>query len=366
MVYNYFNVGGIFLNKPVFSIISPEIKQEARIMPFCTFPLTKKCNFKCIYCGYGGELSASMEESQDFNTLVERIFTAHKLGVRKFRFTGGEPFLYPHIEKLIKLFNELGAYLLINTNGSMVENFKHIFNDIQSNIHFAVSFDTNNPEKFDKISGTKNMYERVKRGIEIINNSGRLLRLNMVVTTENKDEIFDIVDYCSQLGCNLKLLDVVSVPLPYGKRENLHVPFIELEDELGRISDRIIDHQYARSFGTPCKIYYYKGVAITVKSTWNGSRYDIKGICNGCEYFPCHEGLYDIFNLPDKRVVGCRWSEESVVEAENFEGQLESMANIFQRAEYVPRTSNPAMKPEPEFVVKSLKKAEEHKNRRDA
>lgn len=343
------------MNSSKFSIISPDIKQTARIMPFCTFPLTKKCNFKCIYCGYGGELSASMEESQDFDTLVERIYKAHKLGVRKFRFTGGEPFLYPHIEKLINLFNDLGAYLLINTNGSLIENYKHVFENIQSNIFFAVSFDTNNPEKFDKISGTKNMYSRVKSGIEIINNSGRLLRLNMVVTTENKDEIFDIINYCSELGCNLKLLDVVSVPLPYGNRADLHVPFMELEEKLNEIAERITDHQYARSFGTPCKIYNYKGVAVTVKSTWNGSRYDVNGICSGCEYFPCHEGLYDIFNLPDKRVVGCRWSEESVVKGEKFSEQLEKMASIFQRAEYVPRTENSAMKPEPEFVVKSLK-----------
>ena len=60
--------------------ISPDLKIEAGIMPFVTFPLTKKCNFKCQYCGHGGELSASMVEKQDINTIYKKIIEAHKLG----------------------------------------------------------------------------------------------------------------------------------------------------------------------------------------------------------------------------------------------------------------------------------------------
>lgn len=340
-----------------FNIIKPETKLKARIMPFVTFPLTKKCNFKCIYCGYGGELSASMIEQQDYSVLCKRIFTAHKLGIRKFRFTGGEPFLYPQLENLIKLFNELGAYLLINTNASLIKDYSHIFKTLQDNIHFAVSFDTNISSRFDAISNSKNIYKKVREGIEIIKNAGGLLRLNMVVNKYNQDELFNIIDYCSELKCNLKLLDVVSVPLPYGNRTDLHVPFFSIEEKLNQLCESVNEHQYARSFGTPCRIYKYKGINITIKSTWNGSRYDIKGLCDGCTYFPCHEGLYDIFSLPDKRVIGCRWSEESVIKGNSFEEQLKKIAEIFQRAIYIKRIHNKPMGINPEFVINSLIKA---------
>lgn len=346
-----------------FAIIEPEIKKNVRIMPFVTFPLTKKCNFKCQYCGYGGELSASMKESQEYEKLVKKIFIAHNLGVRKFRFTGGEPFMYPHISDLIELFNDLGVYLLINTNGSLIKKYSNLFQNMQDNIHFAVSLDTLQPDIFDKMTGTKNNFNRVIDGIEIIKDSGRLYRLNMVVNTLNEDDIFNIIDYCYELECNLKLLDVVSVPLPYGNRNDLHVPFIELEKKLSLLSTSVKNHQYARSFGTPCKIYKYKGVNITVKSTWNGSRYDYcdngnRGICNDCTYFPCHEGLYDIFSLPDERLAGCRWSEESVEKTgESFKAQLVEIAKLFQSAVYIPREQNLAMQPKPDFVVNSLKNA---------
>jgi molybdenum cofactor biosynthesis enzyme MoaA len=350
----------VYKNMRDLKLISSETKIKARVMPFVTFPLTKKCNFRCQYCGYGGELSASMEESQEYEILREKIYCAHRLGVRKFRLTGGEPFLYPHIEELLELFNELGVYLLVNTNGSLVENYEELISKLQDNIHFVVSLDTNKEDMFNEISGTKNMFEKVKHGINILKETGRLYRLNMVVNKINKDEVFNIIDYCSEIGCNLKLLDVVSVPLPYNKRDNLHVSLIELEKDLEQKSEMIKNHQYARAFGTPCNIYRYKGVDITVKSTWNGSHYDVKGICHDCKYFPCHEGLYDIFALPDQRVVGCRWSEESVAKSNKlFAEGLEEMATIFQRAIYVPRKENPAMIPKPDFVVNFLKKSGE-------
>lgn len=343
-----------------FKIIDSNVKKDIKLMPFVTFPLTKVCNFRCQYCGHGGELSASMVESYDFDVLKDKIYQAHKLGVRKFRLTGGEPFTYPKIIDILKIFDEIGIYLHVNTNGSLIERYKHEIEKFGDNIHFAVSLDTLNPDMFDVISGTKGMFQKVMNGIDILEKSGHLLRVNMVVTKLNKDEIFDIIDFCNKKKCNIKLLDVVSVPLPFGDRKDLHVPFIELEKLLAEKAEKIYNHQYARSFGTPCKIYLYNEVRITVKSTWNGSRYDINGICKGCNYFPCHEGLYDIFALPDNRVVGCRWSEESVIEdGLSFENKLESISEIFQRADYIERKCNEAMPPNPDFVMNSLKRAKE-------
>lgn len=343
--------------------ISPVKKKQIGIMPFLTFPLTKKCNFKCEYCGYGGELSASMVETQEFNVLCERIIASYKEGVRKFRFTGGEPFLFPQIKDLLMFMNDLSIYTLINTNGSLVSKYKDVLYPLQDNIHFAVSLDSLNASTFSKMSGTKEMFKKVLEGIEILVDTKRLLRLNMVVTSYNINEVEKVIEYCQKLKCNLKLLDVVSVPLPYGKREDIHVSFVELEEKFLKNCDSYKEHQYARSFGTPCKIYNFSGVEVTVKSTWNGSHYDVDGICTNCSYFPCHEGLYDIFSLPDKRIVGCRWCEESVVnKSENFVENLTEMSSIFQRADYVSRNTNFAMKPEPDFVINSLRKAKEINN----
>lgn|SRR5262249_1290031 len=343
-------------------------------MPFLTFPLLKACNFKCEYCGEGGELSASMKAQWDVDVMIDRIYAAHRLGVRKFRITGGEPFLFKGIGRVLETLNDIGCYTHVNTNGSYLRKHEALLQKLNSNFHFAISLDSVHKDNFDVISKTEGYYDVTMDGIELVASLHRLLRLNMVVTKYNVQEIGEMIDYCRKIKCNLKLLDVVSVPLPFGDRKDLHVSFRGVEEQLRTLADRVEDHEYARAFGTPCKIYHVGGVAVTVKSTWNGSRYDLNGICKGCEYFPCHEGLYDIFALPDGRVVGCRWSDTSVAasnlsedryDAEaDFEEALTKMATIFQRTEYLAREKNDPMVPHPYFVTHSadVAKARKRKN----
>jgi molybdenum cofactor biosynthesis enzyme MoaA len=333
-------------------------------MPFVTFPLLKACNFKCEYCGEGGELSASMKAQWDPDVLVDRIFAAHRLGVRKFRITGGEPFLFKGIDKVLLTLNDIGCYTHVNTNGSYLRRHEDLLRRLEPNFHFAISLDSTDRQNFRVISKTKGYYKATMDGIDLIARLGRLLRLNMVVTKYNVHEIGNMIDFCRAKNCNLKLLDVVSVPLPFGDRRDLHVSLKGVEEQLRGMADRIEFHEYARAFGTPCQVYHVDGVAVTVKSTWNGSRYDLNGICNGCEYYPCHEGLYDIFALPDGRVVGCRWSDTSVAATNSnedrynaegdFKEALVKMAKVFQRAEYVLRDQNASMVPRPYFVTHSL------------
>jgi hypothetical protein len=109
-------------------------------------------------------------------------------------------------------------------------------------------------------------------------------------------------------------------------------------------------HEYARSFGTPCFIYDIDGVRITVKSTSHGSRYDPDGICNDCFYYPCHEGLYDMFLLPDGRLCGCRWSATSVIAADDFIKALNDLSRIFQRADWHLPEQVLDMPPYPDFI----------------
>jgi len=287
----------------------------------------------------------------DYEAIIEKTKLALAHNIRKFRLTGGEPFTHPRIGDLIRFFSDLDVYLLVNTNASLVESNQQAVRWAGPNVHFAASLDTIDKTRFHRISGTSRYFERVITGIRILAEAGRLLRLNMVVSKYNKCEVFPIISYCRDLRCHLKLLDVVSVPLPYGARDDLHVCLDDVETELARIATKVELHDYARSFGTPCWIYNVDGVQVTVKSTSHGSRYDVAGICAGCPYFPCHEGLYDIFLLADGRLCGCRWSLSSVSTSQGFEEGLEEMIRIFQRATWIDKSRPNAMPPAPEIVM---------------
>lgn len=72
--------------------------------------LNKNCNLACRACfGRSGE-------ELPFKAAEKALREAAALGVKSARFTGGEPLLYPGLEKLLRLSRKLGFYNLLNTN----------------------------------------------------------------------------------------------------------------------------------------------------------------------------------------------------------------------------------------------------------
>jgi GTP 3',8-cyclase len=338
-----------------FDIISSTQKIKNGIIPYLTFPLIKFCGFQCLYCGLGGEMTASYQSIADINFVIEKTLQAYEYGIRKFRFTGGEPTLYERFADLLKFYSKLDDItLLFNSNGAYIKEKKKILYSAKKNVHFAVSFDSLNKKNFDRITGTTKYFHNVLDGIKILSDYGRLLRINMVISKLNVHEVFDMIDFCRGFGVNLKLLDVVSVPIPFNERNNLFIDTDELEAELIKRADHIESHQYAKNFGTPCSIYTINGVQVTVKLVKNGSHFDLDGICKGCPYFPCHEGLYDLLLLPDGRLCGCRWLEKSVSPGNSFVKALDNLVKAFQRAEWYKSCNVESMAQYPEFVRHSI------------
>ena len=336
--------------------VSEEQKQRDGIwMPFVSFPITKTCNFRCAYCGSGGESTASGEDYFTLSEIKRITDLAVKFGVKKFRITGGEPFTHKQIFEILDYFGELGYFTLVNTNGSLIMRNESKIRSLKSNIRFAVSLDTLNPDKLRKISGYTN-HKEVTEGIELLASSGHLMRLNTVVTTYNYDEIHSIIDYCKELKCDLKLLDVVSVPVPYGRRESFYQEISTLERELSKISSEVLAHEYTKGFGTPCKRYNINGVFVTVKNSVRGSHYDEVGICKGCPYYPCHEGLYDIFALSDGRLCACRWTEKQL--GATTDEQLAVLTQAFKRAGYTKRTIVNSMPTRTDLIEKADNKSD--------
>lgn len=327
--------------------------------PFLSFPVTKKCNFHCLYCGMGGEATASFDDYISLDLIKKYVQMGLSNGLKKFRVTGGEPFLHPHIQQILQYLGETGAYVLVNTNGSLI--MKHIkwLKFIPQTVKFAVSFDTLNPERLKTISGVR-CHEDVVSGVKFLSENGNLLRVNMVINKHNCDEVYDIIEFCQTLKCDLKILDVVSVPVPFSAdRNDFYREVNSLEQEFSKTCDQVYSHEYTRGFGTPCYRYRFGDTFVTVKNSKKGSHYDIadeNALCNNCKYYPCHEGLYDLFCLSDGRLCSCRWTEHQKFSDPSL--QMKWLIDIFKRSEYVYTGDNQNMSSRADLmdVVNSTKK----------
>ncbi len=110
--------------------------------PFLSFPITKKCNFKCLYCGTGGEATASNISQIELSLIKEIANLGIKCGIKKFRITGGEPLLHKDIDSILEFFSDFGCYTLINSNGSLINQKKECLEKLSENLRFAISLDT--------------------------------------------------------------------------------------------------------------------------------------------------------------------------------------------------------------------------------
>lgn len=314
-------------------VVSPEGKGED-FVPFLSFPITHSCPFKCIYCGEGGENTISNVSMTDLTTIIDLCTKAKRLGIKKVRLTGGEPLTHPQIADILRYLSEEGFYVLVNTNGLLLEKKRDILMRTSKNIHFAVSLDTLKRDRFKLISQTtEENFDTVLRGVELLRELGYLMRINMVVGKFNVDEVPDMIEFCRQNGCDLKLQEIASVPYPHLKWEDIHCDFKDIEKYLEGNASRVLVHEYASKIGIPVKIYDMNNVYVTLKAMYYGSRYETKEFCKNCPHFPCHEGLYDVYVLGDGSVATCRWRRFGSFDS--FEDDLKKTIEIFKNAEYI-------------------------------
>ncbi len=323
-----------------FELISPQEKVGRGILPYVTFPIINKCNLHCLYCGAAGEMTLSEDDVFQVEKLQEWVDAAEKLGVQKFRITGGEPLLHPDFRKIIFEVMKNAREVLINTNGTLLMQYKDKWIDSPSNCKYVVNFHASKEETYDKITGTKGNYQVLKQGIELLASEQLLHRLNIVICQENYNQLFDVIDYCRSVGTDLKIQDVVSVPWAFNEWKTIYYDTSEIEEELEKKASYVKDHKYARGFGTPTKIYTIDGVNITFKSIRNGSHYNLDNLCNNCKYYPCHEGVYDLFVFPDDKACVCNWTHIGNASGNTLEEKLADLIPKFQNTQYCPAEIN--------------------------
>ena len=321
---------------PEFKITPPKDKVENAILPYLTIPLIKICTQKCVYCGDGAEMTLSEQRQFRTDDILDWHRVARELGVSKFRITGGEPMIHTEFRKIVETIASDAEFVLVNTNGTLAEKFIGRWWDTPRNVHYVVNYHGATEETYDAVSATTGYFHVARRAIELLNKTGRLHRLNAVYNRLNAHEIWQIVDYCRELGVNLKIQDVVSVPWAFNKWHEVHVDSSSFEAELEERASAVRDHAYASSFGTPTKIYTVDGVEITLKSVRNGAQYDLEGVCKGCPFFPCHEGVYDVFAFADNSLWACNWTKLARIATGDRREKLKYMIDVFQRAQYVP------------------------------
>ena len=162
--------------------------------------LIDRCNFRCQYCmPSGAELDYIVKEQLltdgELLTLIQEVFIP--VGFTRFRLTGGEPLLRPHLVDLIEKIAHLPQTqdLAMTTNGFLLAPIAQSLYDAGLT-RINISLDSLDPHIFEEISGNhgRGRWQQVWQGIQTAYNVGfDPLKLNVVVIPGvNDHEILDL------------------------------------------------------------------------------------------------------------------------------------------------------------------------------
>ncbi|MEN6621996.1 MAG: GTP 3',8-cyclase MoaA [Smithella sp.] len=185
------------------------IDSVGRRLQYLRVSVTDRCNYRCRYCmPEDGITWLPHEEIMSYEEIFElcRIFAG--LGMKKVRFTGGEPLLRkgmaPFLSRFISAFPLLRVS--VTTNGSLLYSLAEplIASGIQS---INVSLDTLSNERFRNITRNGDL-SQVLQGLEVIRGKIRTIKLNSVLYKNiNEYDIESLLKYAREMQFILRFIE---------------------------------------------------------------------------------------------------------------------------------------------------------------
>jgi cyclic pyranopterin phosphate synthase len=195
------------------------IDQYGRKIDYARISITDRCNFRCRYCM--PEKGIEKKEHDDilrFEEIISIIKGLTKLGIKKIRFTGGEPLVMKNITELIRQTSEINEIeeIALTTNGYLLEDMAEELFEAGLN-RVNVSLDTLDDKKFEYITrGAK--LRKVLSGIEKCLDIGLApLKINTVLIKGfNDDELIDFANLTKETDLSVRFIELM--PIGEGKQ----------------------------------------------------------------------------------------------------------------------------------------------------
>jgi len=193
--------------------VKPLIDPFGRAITYLRVSVTDRCDLRCVYC-----MSERMRflPRQDLLSLEEldRACAAFvQRGVKRLRFTGGEPLVRRGFLDLLQNVSRhlrSGALdeMLVTTNGVQLARFAEPLAQLGVR-RVNVSLDTLDREKFHRISRRDRLAD-VLDGIEAARAAGLKVKINTVaLKRDNAEEIPDIVKWAHANGLDMTLIETM-------------------------------------------------------------------------------------------------------------------------------------------------------------
>ncbi|MGB0525106.1 MAG: GTP 3',8-cyclase MoaA [Flammeovirgaceae bacterium] len=178
-----------------------------RVHDYLRLSLTDKCNLRCTYClpkdprFFPNQKLLTKDELVQLATLFVEAF-----GIKKIRFTGGEPLLRKDAGEIIQEIAKLPVKLNITTNGIFLDRYLDLFQEIGLT-SLNISLDTLDRAKFNQIT-LRDEYDKVMTNIDLALSKGFRIKVNAVaIKGFNDQEVVDFVAWTKVLPIHVRFIE---------------------------------------------------------------------------------------------------------------------------------------------------------------
>jgi len=219
--------------------------------------LTQRCNLNCRYCHHEGESRSSEEMTSDEILRIVKI--ASSLGIRRVKYTGGEPLLRSDLKDIIKGSVSIGLDdVAITTNGTLLKG--RISELIGAGLRrMNVSIPSLDPSLYKSLTGGD--LTKTIDGIAEAAGGGINIKINTVLMKGvNESEVRRFLELASSVNASLQFIELEDLNLDPSFFSNYYLDLSKLESMLQKISERVLirdDMNQRRIYivgGTPVEV----------------------------------------------------------------------------------------------------------------
>jgi radical SAM protein with 4Fe4S-binding SPASM domain len=276
-----------------------------------TLQLTRHCNLNCYYC-YCHPLHGGQPSGLEFHALARFLDAASPYTQSGVVLTGGEPLVYPEIDRLPEHLSANKQFIALETNGALLT-AQHLRLLSAAGAHIAVTLESTNPAIHDNIRGQTGSWELGCRALASARELPQITtQITFNLTPFSKNEVVEACNLGLKLGVSRIKLNPIYKIGPRGRTISRN-KYLSVDDliQISAVWTESVRGRYD----------FIVDLALPPAVVPEPGRYDARQ-CHGCDIShiigviydgkirPCHNFIFD----DEKSILGSIYEDYSIPE----------------------------------------------------
>nr|WP_312578656.1 GTP 3',8-cyclase MoaA [Sedimentibacter sp.] len=190
------------------------LDKKGRKIDYLRVSLTDRCNLRCVYCmPEEGIMKKTHNDIVRFEDLEKVISAFAALGIKKVRFTGGEPLILKGIEKLIKFTSSMPEIddVSLTTNGILLYDKAEKLKLAGLN-RVNISLDTLDEDKYKEITRGGDIHKVLAAIEKCISIDLKPVKINTVLMRHfNDDEVDKFINLTKDMPVQVRFIELMPI-----------------------------------------------------------------------------------------------------------------------------------------------------------